>query len=156
MMHPIPNWLLQLVWFLASIFASGALWYFLSRDDVLSSVSSFCAATVLTIVAVQLPRLNDRDARFRARREKLGQFLKDAESLMKRRDEEPLPFQEHNDWVARVEAYLRSEADSSYAARFSNFSGMTFYVDGTPKSAFDNSLQGRSSRLHEFIREFSE
>ena len=152
----VPAWLLQLVWFLASIFATGALWYFLSRDDVFTAALSFVAAVVLTIVAVQLHRLNDKDSRFRARRERLAQFMKEAEALLARRTEEPLPIQEHDDWVARVESYLNNETDPSYTVRFNNFSDMTFYVDGSPRSSFDKSLQGRSRRLHEFISEFSE
>jgi hypothetical protein len=152
----VPAWLLQLVWFLAGIFATGALWYFLSRDDTLSATLSFIGAAVLTVVAIQLHRLNDKDARFRTRREKLAQFMKEAESLLKKCDENPLPIQEHNEWVARVEVYLNDEVDSSYATRFGNFSGITFYGDGSQRSSFKNSLQGRSKRLHEFISEFSE
>jgi hypothetical protein len=156
MKRPVPPWLVQLVWFLAGIFATGAPWYFLSRDDILSAALSFAVAFVLALVAVQLHRLNDKDARFKVRRERLAHFMREAESLLNRSNEEPLPIQEHNSWVARVEAYLNEEMDSSYAARFGNFSGMPFYGDGSPRSSFRTSLDGRSRRLHEFITEFSE
>ena len=152
----VPAWLPQVVWFLAGIFATGAVWFFLSRDEYLFAWLSVAAAVVLAVVAVQLHRLNDREARFRKIREKLAAFAEEAAVLVGRHIEEPLPIQEHNDWVSRVEAFLRSELDSSYRARFSNFSGMTFYGGGSAKSTYKNSVDGRTRRIHEFMREFSE
>ena len=152
MKRNIPDWLIQLVWFLAGVYGTGALWYFLSRDDILSSTLSLAGAAILTFVAVQLIRLNDRSTRFKVRREKLADFMKEAEVLQNRSTEEPLPIQEHNDWVTRVEEYLKEQLDSSYVARLSNFNGMTFFGG----SDYKNSLIGRSARLHEFITEFSE
>lgn len=152
----VPAWLTQLVWFLAGIFATGAVWFFLSRDEHLFAWLSVAAAAVLTVVAVQLLRVNDREARFRMVREKLAQFADTATALAARSSEDPLPNAEHNEWVSSVEAFLRSELDSSYAARFSNFSGMTFYGDGSPKSNYRNSVDGRTRRIHEFMREFGE
>lgn len=152
----VPAWLTQLVWFLAGIFATGAIWFYLSRDEYLFAWLSVAATVVLTVVAVQLHRLNDRDARFRLIREKLAGFADEATALATRSTENPLPIKEHNDWVSRVEAFLGSELDSSYSTRFSNFSGMTFYGDGSEKSSFKNSLDGRTRRLHEFMREYKE
>ena len=152
----VPGWLTQLVWFLAGIFATGAVWFFLSRDEYLFAWLSVAATAVLTVVAVQLHRLNDRDARFRIIRERLAAFAEEATALAARSTEEPLPIQEHNDWVSKVEAFLRSELDSSYSARFSNFSGMTFFGDGSAKSNFRNSVDGRTRRIHEFMREYKE
>jgi len=154
MKRSVPDWLVQLVWFLAGVYATGALWYFLSRDDPLSAALSFCGAVVLAFVAVQLHRLNDKSSRFKAHREQLAGFMKEAEVLLARSTEEPLPVPEHNEWVARVEAYLREQLDNSYAARFGNFSGMTFHSDGSQRSQNRNSINGRSTRLHEFITEF--
>lgn len=156
MKRPVPPWLLQLVWFAAGIFATGACWYFLSRDDYIATVLSFASAVILAVVAVQLHRLNDRDVRFRLRREQLAQFLKEGESLLTKSNAEPLPLQEYNDWVARIESYLDKEVDASYVARLGNFNGMTFYGDGSARSAFRKSVDGRSRRIHEFISEFSE
>ena len=152
----VPAWLTQLVWFLAGIFATGAVWYFLSRDEHLFAWLSVAAAAVLAVVAVQLQRVNDRDARFREVREKLAAFAKEAAALAARSLEDPLPIQEHNDWVSRVEAFLGSELDSSFTTRFGSFSGMRFYGDGSPKSRYRNSVDGRTRRIHEFMREFGE
>ena len=77
MKRPVPPWLLQLVWFLAGIYATGAFWFFLSRDEFLSAALSLVGAVVLAIVAIHLHRLNDRDVRFRTRRERLAQFIID-------------------------------------------------------------------------------
>ena len=155
MKRSVPDWLVQLVWFLASVYATGALWYFLSRDDLLSAAFSLCGAVVLVFVAIQLHRLNDGSSRFKAHREQLAVFMKEAEGLRARSVEEPLPVPAHNEWVSRVEAYLKEQLDASYAARFGNFSGMTFYGDGSQRSEYENSIRGRSTRLHEFIKEFS-
>jgi hypothetical protein len=154
--RPVPPWLSQLVWFLAGVFATGAIWFFLSRDEYLPAWLSVAATVVLLVVAVQLHRVNDRDARFRGRREALSVFAEQASSLAAKASEEPLPIEAHNEWVSRVEAYLGKELDASYAARFRNFSGMTFYGDGSPRSNYKNSLDGRTRRLHEFISEFAE
>ena len=155
MKRTVPDWLVQLVWFIAGIYATGALWYFLSRDDFLSAALSLGGAVMLTFVAVQLNRLNDKSTRYKAHREQLAGFMKEAEVLRTRSTEVPLPVQAHNEWVARVEAYLTEQLDASYAARLGNFSGLTFYGDGSQKSEYENSINGRSKRLHEFITEFS-
>lgn len=152
----MPSWLVQLVWFLAGIYGTGALWFFLSRDEYLPAWLAVAGTVGLTLVAIQLHRLNDRDGHFRSIREKLASFADEATSLTARSAEEPLPVQQHNEWVAKVELFIQSELDASYSARFGSFSGMTFYGDGSPRSNFKNSLDGRTRRLHEFMREFGE
>ena len=154
--RPVPSWLLQVVWFLASVFATGAVWFFLSRDDHLPTWLSVIAASTLVVVAVQLHRVNDSDVRFRSRREALADLASQASSLIARASEDPLPIGDHNEWVSRAESYLRGELDASYAERFGNFSGMTLYGDGSARSNFKTSLDGRTRRLHEFMREFAE
>lgn len=156
MKHPVPAWLLQLAWFLAGVFATGAVWFYLSKKECLLTWLSVVAAIALVVVAVQLHRVNDRDSRFRARREALAELAEQANVLSLKASEEPLPIAEHNDWVARAEEDLRRELDASYVARFNNFSGMIFYGDRSPRSQFKTSLDGRTGRLHEFMREFSE
>ena len=49
----VPSWLLQLVWFVASVFATGAVWYFLPRGNTAATVLSIVSAAVLAVVAVQ-------------------------------------------------------------------------------------------------------
>ena len=156
MKRPVPDWLPQLVWFVAGIYATGALWYFLSKDDFIAAGLSFVGAAVMTFIAVQLQRINDRSARFLKVREGLAAEVERATSLLKRQSESPLPIKEHNDWIAEVESWLQSNLDRSYVVRFSNFSGMTFYSDGSERATFRNSLDGRVHRLNEFIQEFSE
>ena len=153
MKHVVPDWLVQLVWFLAGVYGTGALWYFLSRDDHLSAIFSLAGAALLTLVAVQLHRINDRTTRLKTHRECLAAFMKEAEVLLTRSNEDPLPMESHDDWVGRVEAYLKEQLDVSYAARLGNFSGMTFYGDGSQKSNYKNAINGRTTRLQQFITE---
>jgi hypothetical protein len=86
---------------------------------------------------------------------KLADFIKEAQKLRQRLDEKPLPIRDHNEWVARVSKYLRGNLGSAYKVRFGDFSGMTFYSDGSGKSKMSQSIDGRSRRLHEFISELS-
>jgi hypothetical protein len=67
--------------------------------------------------------------------------------------ENPLPIADHNEWVARVEAYLRASIGDDYAVRFGDFSGMVFFGDGSERARMRQSLEGRSRRLHEFLSE---
>lgn len=83
----------------------------------------------------------------------LAAFLVEAQQLRKRLNEDPLPIQERNEWVNRVSEYLREHFGKAHEVRFSDFSGMTFYGDGSERSSFSRSLDGWSRRLHEFISE---
>jgi len=145
---------IQLVWFIASVYATGAVWFFLSKDDYISAGVSALSAIALCIVAFYLHGLNDKSKRLHVQREKIGGFLKEAEALTARANENPAPIEAHNEWVARVEQYLTEALDASYAVRFGNFHGMTFYVSN-PNSGLKMSLEGRSRRLHEFIAELA-
>lgn len=153
--RPVPEWLTPLVWFLASVFATGAIWYFLSREELLPAALSAVAAITLVVVAVQLQRLNDRSARFREHRENLGRFLDEAGSILNRYSGpgQRVPKEEHDNWVTRVQTYLSEQLDASYVARFNNFSGMTFFSGSGPEK---NSVNGHCRRLHEFIKELGE
>jgi predicted ATP-dependent protease len=149
----VAEWQIQLIWFLAGVFATGAVWYFLSRDQFLSAGLSAVSAVALAAVAVRLQRINDRSSRFKAHREGLAGFLQEAEAMLRKHTGQRIPAEEHNAWVAQVENYLREQLDTSYIARFNNFSGMTFF---SGSGAEKNSIDGRCRRLHEFIKEFSE
>ena len=87
--------------------------------------------------------------------EKLSGFIKEAQQLRTRLNENPLPIKDHNEWVERVNKYLKENLGSAYEVRFNDFSGMTFYGDNSEKSKMSRSLEGRSRRLHEFISEKS-
>ena len=147
---------IQLVWFIAGVYGTGALWFYLSRDEYGSAAISTGAAFVLAVMAVYLQGLNDRSKRTRQIREAIGEYLKQAEKLNERANENPLPIAEHNTWVSTVESYLTTHLDSSYAARFGNFHGMTFYITSNPNSELRKSLDGRSRRLHEFLAELAQ
>ena len=84
---------------------------------------------------------------------RLAQFLREAQALRDRIGETPLPIEEHNAWVDRINAYFAEQGAEEYAVRLSDFSGMTFYGSGSERSRFSMSLDGRSRRLHEFIAE---
>jgi len=88
--------------------------------------------------------------------EKLAEFMREGQALRGRLDEDPLPIQEHNDWVDRMNAYFRKHPGRGYETRLSDFTGMTFYAGiNVPRERrkMSKSLDGRTRRLHEFISE---
>ena len=84
---------------------------------------------------------------------RLAEFLREGQALRERIRETPLPIVEHNAWVERMNDYFAEQNAQEYAVRLSDFSGMTFYGDGSERSRISNSIDGRSRRLHEFIAE---
>lgn len=86
-------------------------------------------------------------------RERLGEFLAEAQQLRLRLNGGTVPVADHNAWVDRVNEYLRTNLGKAYEVRFSDFSGMTFYGDSSERSQMSRSLEGRSRRLHEFMAE---
>jgi hypothetical protein len=73
--------------------------------------------------------------------------------LRSRLNEQPLPIADHNAWVDGVRSYLRENLGADFEVRFSDFSGMVFYGDGSERSIMARSLEGRARRLNEFIAE---
>jgi hypothetical protein len=86
-------------------------------------------------------------------KDRLAAFLTEAQQLRSRLDEKPLPIADHNSWVDRVSQYLRDNFGKAHEVRFGDFSGMTFYGDGSERSKMSTSIDGRSRRLHQFISE---
>lgn len=84
---------------------------------------------------------------------RLAQFLCEAQALRDRLGETRLPIEEHDAWVDRMNAYFAEQSAEEYAGRLSDFSGMTFYGDGSERSRMSHSIDGRSRRLHEFMAE---
>jgi hypothetical protein len=156
MKRPVPDWLPKVTWFVAGIFATGAFWYFLSKDDYVATALSAIGAASFVIISVVLHRANDRSARFKEVRERLTALLKDAEALIARKDEEPLPVAEVNDWIDRATKEVETLLDVSYAARLNNFTGFVFYTDRSEKSKYRNALDGRMRRLMEFLKELQD
>jgi hypothetical protein len=56
----------------------------------------------------------------------ISAFIQEGQRLMNRKDETPLPIEEHNAWVSRMETYFRRLRRTDYAVRLSDFSGLTF------------------------------
>jgi len=151
--HAVPDWLTQLVWFVASVYATGALWYFLSKNDFVGAGLSVMGAGALAAVAVYLHRLDDRSARQRRLREDLAAYIDDLHPIRERSGNLEPPQSEYAEWVERVSQYLATHLDASYVTRFGDFTGMTFYTS-SPNSGLKRDLEGRAKRLHEFIVEF--
>lgn len=145
------DWMPQAAWFVAGIFATGALWYFLSKENYYATFVSALLAIVFVAVAIYLHRSTDKSAVHASHRDELARFLIEAQQLRSRLDEQPLPIAEHNAWVVKVSEYLRNNLGHDYEVRFSDFRGMVFYGDASEKSKMSRSLDGRSRRLHEFI-----
>lgn len=156
MKKPVPDWLPNATWFVAGIFATGAFWYFLSKDDYVATALSALGAVLFAIVSVVLHKANDRSARFQKVRERLTDLLKQAEALIARKSEEPLPIAEVNDWIDRATKEVETLLDASYAARLNNFTGYVFYTDGSEKSKYRNAIDGRMRRLMEFLKELQD
>jgi hypothetical protein len=151
----IPDWMVQIAWFAAGICATGAFWYFLSQNDYSWTVVTGLGALVFASLAVYLHTCQDGPSRTHRHREQLAIFLTEAQRLRGRLDEEPLPVRAHNEWMDRVGAYLRQNLGKAYEVRFNDFSGMTFYGDGSERSQMSSSIDGRSRRLNDFISELS-
>jgi len=143
-------------WFIAGVLATGAFWYYLSKGSSLGSWSSGIGPLLFVVLAVYLQRQSDPAVRNRPHRDQLATFLTEAQALRARKDEVPLPAGEHNQWVDKVEMYLRSHLGAAYSVRFGDFSGMTFHGSGSDKSKYERSLDNRSRRLMEFIKELGE
>ena len=152
----VPDWLIQFLWFLASICASGAIWYFLSKNDNTSALASLAGAIVFSSLAIYHHRLNDRQSRNLAHRLRLAGFIEESQQLRERLNETPLPIQDVDDWINRVITYLQQNLDNSHTIRFGDFTGMVFYSDGSEASRLKTQIDGRTRRLHEFLSELSQ
>lgn len=62
MIRTIPDWLIQATWWISGIFATGALWYFLSIKDYSFAAGSGVVALVFAMLAVALHRRKDQIA----------------------------------------------------------------------------------------------
>lgn len=62
MRKQVPDWLVQLTWFVAGIFATGALWYFISVKNTALVFAAASATALFCLLAVHLHRLRDRIA----------------------------------------------------------------------------------------------
>lgn len=151
----IPDWMVQVAWFAAGICATGAFWYFLSQKDYTGTVLTGLGALIFAGLAVYLHIRKDGSARKHVHREQLAAFLTEAQRLRTRIDEVPLPIGDHNEWVDRIDGYLRQNLGKAYEVRFSDFSGMIFHGDGSERSVMSRSIDGRSRRLNEFMSELS-
>lgn len=89
----------------------------------------------------------------RVKEENIAAFIREGQELLARRDEDPLPVEEHNAWVERMVDYFRPRRGRAYDVRLSDFSGMTFFGDSSEHSKFSNSIDGRLRRLSEFLGE---
>ena len=87
--------------------------------------------------------------------DRLAAFLVEAQVMRSVDKQLSIPVAEHNAWVTRVSQYLGEHLGVSYEVRFSDFSGMTFYGDGSERFQYAKSLDGRSRRLNEFIAELN-
>jgi hypothetical protein len=83
----------------------------------------------------------------------VARFVREGQQLRLRSRENPLPVAEHNEWVERMTTYFKSRNDGGYDVRLNDFSGMTFFSDGSERAKFENSIDGRIRRLHEFLKE---
>src|ERR1700741_4334835 len=55
----VPVWLLQVTWFIAGVFGTGAFWYYLSQNNSLLTCVSAGGAVIFAVIAVGLHMLSD-------------------------------------------------------------------------------------------------
>jgi hypothetical protein len=55
----VPDWSIQVAWWFSGIFATGALWYFLSLGSYVYATAAACGAVAFAVLAVQLHRKKD-------------------------------------------------------------------------------------------------
>jgi hypothetical protein len=58
-MGAVPDWSIQIAWWLSGICATGAFWYFLSKNSLLYAVVSGLGAVMFAVGAVVLHRRKD-------------------------------------------------------------------------------------------------
>lgn len=85
--------------------------------------------------------------------DELAKFLKEGQELFARatKQSEPFPTDDANDWAQRLSEFVGSRMGVARAALLTNFSGMTFYSDGSERSKLTNAIEGRLRRIGEFI-----
>ncbi|MCA8114959.1 hypothetical protein [Burkholderia cepacia] len=59
-MRTIPDWAIQLAWAISGIFATGAVWYFLSLKQYDNTAYAAVGATVFAGIAIYLHRRKDK------------------------------------------------------------------------------------------------
>jgi len=97
----------------------------------------------------------------RAIRYKLAGFVNEGLQLSNRcaNESEPAPVAEANQWAERTEAFLCTNLDESYVARFRNSSGLLPLTANSISSIPHKDLWGglylRLARLNEFLEELS-
>lgn len=60
MSRTVPDWLIQICWWTSGIFATGALWYFLSIKDYSYAAGSGAMASAFALAAIALHRRKDQ------------------------------------------------------------------------------------------------
>lgn len=55
----VPNWLLQVTWFIAGVFGTGAFWYYLSQNNSVLTCVAAAGAVLFAALAVGLHILSD-------------------------------------------------------------------------------------------------
>jgi hypothetical protein len=85
--------------------------------------------------------------------DELGKFLEEGQALMARAQDhdQPLPTEEANDWGQRLEEFVRERMGVAKAAVLTNFSGMTFFSNGSDRANLRNGIDGRLRRIVQFI-----
>src|SRR5436309_1789967 len=114
MRRRIRAWMLPAAWFVASIFATGAFWYFLSTKNYRGTFVSGLGAIVFAFLAIYLHQSTDSSVAHASHRDQLSHYLQEAQKLRSRLGEQPLPVADHNAWVERASEYLRENLGPSF------------------------------------------
>lgn len=84
---------------------------------------------------------------------KIDSFIQEGQELATRAKTGNLPIEDHNIWVDRMNDYFRGSDAPEFETRLNNSSGLVSYGDGSKKSRLLNSIDRRTRRLMEFLKE---
>ena len=130
----------------------GVLWYLNENDNYEPLLGISLLVGVLIRIYRQYSQYRDRKTN-EDLIDRISCFIEDGQTIRRLADKEPLPIDKHNEWVSLVHEYFDDQKQRGYSVRFNDFSGLVFYGNGSEKSKLLNSIEGRITRLAEFVSE---
>lgn len=89
------------------------------------------------------------------RMSEIDTFIQEGQNLRDRADSDPLPVAEQDEWIVRMNKYFEDCGAPKLRTRLNDFTGLTFYGDGSEVSQYLRSIDGRIRRLMEFASELA-
>lgn len=144
-----------MIWLIAEliVFLGGAtlaLAVYLQNPQDIKALGAFSAVILLGVDIARRSRENKKDKDKYELANALANYILEGNQLRSRSKEDPLPIEELNKWVEKIEKHLKEKGKSHWVVKLNDFSGYTFYSGG-----YEKSIEGRIRRLHEFINQLN-